>query len=370
MVIGVPKEIKTEEYRVAITPSGVEALTRAGHRVLIESGAGLGSGIADDDYRGEGAEIVRDKAELFERADMILKVKEPLPQEYELLREGQIVFTYFHFAASEELTRAMVERKIVAIAYETVELEDGSLPLLIPMSEVAGRMAPQEGAKYLERPMRGLGILLSGAPGVPPAKVVIIGGGTVGANAARIAAGMGADVLILDINPRRLAYLDEIMPPNVKTLISTRYNLRRAIAEADLVIGAVLIHGARAPRLIDREMLHGMKEGAVLVDVSIDQGGIADTSRPTTHADPVYVEEGVVHYCVANMPGAVPRTSTYALTNVTLPYALEIANKGWREAARTNPAIRKGLNMVEGKITYPAVAEAFGLPYPPVEEVL
>lgn len=370
MVIGVPKEIKTEEYRVAITPSGVEALTRAGHRVLIESGAGLGSGITDQDYREEGAEIVQDKAELFERAEMILKVKEPLPQEYELLREGQIVFTYFHFAASEELTRAMMARKIIAIAYETVELEDGSLPLLIPMSEVAGRMAPQEGAKYLERPMRGLGILLSGAPGVPPARVVIVGGGTVGSNAARIAAGMGADVLILDINPRRLAYLDEIMPANVKTLISTRYNLRRAIAEADLVIGAVLIHGARAPRLIDREMLRGMKEGAVLVDVSIDQGGIAETSRPTTHADPVYLEEGVIHYCVANMPGAVPRTSTYALTNVTLPYALEIANKGWREAARTNPAIRKGLNIVEGQITYPAVAEAFGLPYTPVEEVL
>ncbi len=369
MIVGVPKEIKTEEYRVAITPSGVHSLVEHGHRVVIESGAGLGSGITDDMYRREGAEIVDTHEEVFQRADMILKVKEPLPPEYELLREGQVVFTYFHFAASRELTEAMLRRKIVAVAYETVEQADGSLPLLIPMSEVAGRMAPQEGAKYIERPQGGMGILLGGVPGVPPAKVLIIGGGTVGTNAAKIALGMGADVTIMDINPVRLRYLSEIFP-SVKTMMSTPYNVRECVKQADMVILAVLIHGARAPKLITRDMLREMKEGAIIVDVAIDQGGSAETSRPTTHRDPVYTEEGVVHYCVANMPGAVPRTSTFALTNVTLPYALELADKGWQRAVQENPELARGVNMVHGHLTYKAVAEAFDLPYTPLEQVL
>jgi len=285
------------------------------------------------------------------------------------MREGLVVFTYFHFAASRELTETMLQKKIVAIAYETVELADGSLPLLIPMSEVAGRMAPQEGAKYLEKPQGGLGILLGGVPGVPPAKVVIIGGGTVGTNAAKVALGMGADVTIMDINPVRLRYLSEIFP-SIKTLMSTPYNIREAIRTADMVIIAVLIHGARAPKLITREMLKEMKEGAVIVDVAIDQGGGSETSRPTTHKDPVYEVDGVVHYCVANMPGAVPRTSTYALTNVTLPFAMEIADKGWERAALENPAIAKGVNMVHGYLTYEAVANAFSLKYTPLDQVL
>ena len=369
MIIGVPKEIKTEEYRVAITPSGVHGFVSRGHQVIIEKGAGLGSGITDEMYQAQGAEIVESHEEVFRHADMILKVKEPLPSEYDLMREGLVVFTYFHFAASQELTEAMLQKKIVAIAYETVELADGSLPLLIPMSEVAGRMAPQEGAKYLEKPQGGLGILLGGVPGVPPAKVVIIGGGTVGTNAAKVALGMGADVTIMDINPVRLRYLSEIFP-SVKTLISTPYNIRQEIQTADMVIIAVLIHGARAPKLITREMLKEMKEGAVIVDVAIDQGGGAETSRPTTHKDPVYEVDGVVHYCVANMPGAVPRTSTYALTNVTLPFAMEIADKGWEKAARENPAIAKGVNMAYGFLTYQAVAHAFSLEYTPLDQVL
>ncbi len=369
MIIGVPKEIKTEEYRVAITPSGVHGFVSRGHQVIIEKGAGLGSGITDEMYQAQGAEIVESHEEVFRRADMILKVKEPLPSEYDLMREGLVVFTYFHFAASQELTEAMLQKKIVAIAYETVELADGSLPLLIPMSEVAGRMAPQEGAKYLEKPQGGLGILLGGVPGVPPAKVVIIGGGTVGTNAAKVALGMGADVTIMDINPVRLRYLSEIFP-SVKTLISTPYNIRQEIQTADMVIIAVLIHGARAPKLITREMLKEMKEGAVIVDVAIDQGGGAETSRPTTHKDPVYEVDGVVHYCVANMPGAVPRTSTYALTNVTLPFAMEIADKGWEKAALENPAIAKGVNMAYGFLTYQAVAHAFSLEYTPLDQVL
>ena len=369
MIVGIPKEIKTEEYRVAITPSGVHSLTSRGHKVIIEKGAGLASGITDEMYKGEGAEIVESHSEIFERAEMILKVKEPLPEEYNLVREGQVVFTYFHFAASRELTTAMLDRKIVAIAYETVELENGSLPLLIPMSEVAGKMAPQEGAKYLERPQGGLGILLGGIPGVPPAKVLIIGGGTVGTNSARIALGMGAEVTVLDVNTNRLRELEDIFP-NLKTMYSTPYNIREMVKDSDLVILAVLIHGARAPKLITREMLKEMKPGSVIVDVAIDQGGGAETSRPTTHKDPVYEVDGVVHYCVANMPGAVPRTSTFGLTNATIPFVLELADKGWKKAAIDNPAIARGVNMVEGHITYEAVARAFGFDYTPVNEFL
>jgi alanine dehydrogenase len=354
---------------VAITPSGVYSLVQHGHEVIVEKGAGLGSGIRDEDYISQGAKIADSHEEVFERADMILKVKEPLEPEYNLLKEGQIVFTYFHFAASRELTRAMMERKIVAIAYETVELQDGSLPLLIPMSEVAGRMAPQEGAKYLERPFGGRGVLLGGVPGVPPARVVIIGGGTVGTNAAKIALGMGADVTVIDINPVRLRELDDILP-GVKTLISTPYNIREEIKHADLVILAVLIHGAKAPKLITRDMLKTMSPGSVIVDVAIDQGGSAETSKPTTHSDPVYEVDGIIHYCVANMPGAVPRTSTFALTNSTLPFALEIANKGWKDAALSNPAIARGVNMVNGTITYEAVAKAFDFEYVPLNEVM
>jgi len=370
MIVGVPKEIKTEEYRVAITPSGVHTLTQFGHKVIIEHNAGLGSGFFDDEFKKAGAEIVEKREEIFERAEMILKVKEPLPEEYPLLREGQILFTYLHLAASRELTEALLQRKIVGIAYETVELEDGSLPLLIPMSEVAGKMATQEGAKYLEKPQGGYGVLLGGIPGVPPAKVVIIGGGTVGSNSAWVAAGMGADVTILDINPQRLRYLSEVMPPNVKTLISTEYNIKECLATADLVILGVLIHGAKAPKLIKREYLSLMKRGSVIVDVAIDQGGSAETSRPTTHRDPVYEVDGIMHYCVANMPGAVPRTSTFGLTNVTIPYALKLANLGWEKAVKEDKALMKGVNLLKGHLTYPAVAEAFGMPYTPVEELI
>ena len=370
MIVGVPKEIKPEEYRVAITPSGVHAFTQRGHKVLIEEGAGLGSGFHDDEFKGAGAEIVKKREEIYERADLILKVKEPLPEEYPLLKEGQVLFTYLHLAASRELTEALLERKIIGIAYETVELPDGTLPLLIPMSEVAGRMAPQEGAKYLEKPHGGYGVLLGGIPGVPPAKVLIIGGGTVGSNSAWVAAGMGADVTILDINPKRLRYLSEVMPPNVKTLISTEYYIRELLPTADLVILGVLIHGAKAPKLIRREDLKRMKRGAVIVDVAIDQGGSAETSRPTTHREPVYEVDGIIHYCVANMPGAVPRTSTFGLTNVTLPYALKLADLGWERAVREDKALALGVNLLKGKITYKAVAEAFDLPYTPLEEAM
>ena len=369
MIVGIPKEIKTEEYRVAITPSGVHSLTSRGHKVIVEKGAGLASGITDEMYRGEGAEIVDSHDEIFERAEMILKVKEPLPDEYNLVREGQVIFTYFHFAASRELTTAMLNRKVIAIAYETVELDNGSLPLLIPMSEVAGKMAPQEGAKYLERPQGGLGILLGGIPGVPPAKVLIIGGGTVGTNSARIALGMGADVTVLDINTARLRELEDVFP-NLKTMYSTPYNIREMVKDADLVILAVLIHGARAPKLITKEILKEMKPGSVIVDVAIDQGGGAETSRPTTHKDPVYEVDGVVHYCVANMPGAVPRTSTFGLTNATISFVIELADKGWKRAAKENQALARGVNMVEGHITYEAVANAFGFEFTPIEEFL
>ncbi len=363
MVIGVPREIKPGENRVALTPSGVEILRQHGHTVLVEQGAGSGSGFPDEEYQRAGAEIVETAHEVYARADMIVKVKEPIEPEYALIRPGQVVFTYFHFAASEELTTAIRRSRCVAIAYETVQRADGSLPLLIPMSEVAGRMAPQEGAKYLERTMGGRGILLGGVPGTEPATVVILGGGVVGTNAAKIAAGLGARVVILDTNLYRLRYLDDVMPRNVITMVSTPANIRRVVREADLVIGAVLIPGAKAPKLITRDMLADMKQGCVIVDVSVDQGGCVETCRPTTHDNPIYVVDGVVHYCVANMPGAVPVTSTIALTNATLPYIVELADKGWETAVRTNPELLAGLNIVDGLITHPGVAESFGLEY-------
>ncbi|GBD07576.1 Alanine dehydrogenase 2 [bacterium HR21] len=363
MVIGVPREIKPGENRVALTPSGVEVLRQHGHTVLVERSAGSGSGFADAEYQAAGAELLESAREVYAQADMIVKVKEPIEPEYELIRPGQVVFTYFHFAASEELTAAIRRSRCVAIAYETVQRADGSLPLLIPMSEVAGRMAPQEGAKYLERTMGGRGILLGGVPGTEPATVIILGGGVVGTNAAKIAAGLGARVVILDTNLYRLRYLDDVMPRNVITMVSTPANIRRVLRDADLVIGAVLIPGAKAPKLITREMLSDMKPGAVIVDVSVDQGGCVETCRPTTHDDPIYVVDGVVHYCVANMPGAVPVTSTIALTNATLPYIVELADKGWETAVRTNPELLAGLNIVDGFITHPGVAESFGLEY-------
>jgi alanine dehydrogenase len=363
MIVGVPKEIKTDEYRVAMIPVGVEELTRAGHRVVVQTGAGQGSGISDEDYARHGAEIVTAAEEVWKRADMIVKVKEPLPKEWPLMRRGQIVFTYFHFAADEKLTRAVMESGITAVAYETIRDARGQLPLLTPMSEVAGRMSIQEGAKYLERPFEGRGILLGGVPGVLPANVVILGGGVVGANAAKVAAGLGANVTILDINLDRLRYLDDVMPKNVTTLFNHRHNLLDSLVRADLVIGAVLIPGAKAPRLVRREDLARMNPGSVLIDVAIDQGGCVETAIPTTHSDPTYIVDGVIHYCVANMPGAVGRTSTYALTNVTLPYVLQLAKKGLDKAVRENAALAQGVNIREGKVTNEAVAETFGFEY-------
>jgi alanine dehydrogenase len=363
MVVGVPKEIKANENRVAITPGGVEMFVQRGHTVLIESSAGVGSGFSDEQYARAGAEIVSTAQEVFANAEMILKVKEPIAPEYELIRPGQVLFTYFHAAASRELTEAMLRCRSIGIAYETVQKADGSLPLLIPMSEVAGRMAPQNGAKYLERTMGGRGVLLGGVPGTQPGTVVILGGGVVGTNAAKIAAGFGARVIILDNNLYRLRYLDDVMPKNVTTMMSTPENIRTVIREADIVIGAVLIPGAKAPYLVTRDMLPTMKTGAVIVDVSVDQGGCIETTRPTTHENPTYVVEGVVHYGVANMPGAVPFTSTIALTNATIPYALELADKGWQRAVRENRELWHGLNFIDGHITYRAVAEAFGREY-------
>lgn len=360
MIVGVPKEIKEGEYRVSIVPAVVESLVKAGHEVVIETEAGRGSAIFDEDYMEAGARIVQTPEEVYGSADMVVKVKEPLPQEYPLIHEGQIVFTYFHFAASEELTRGMVDRKCICVAYETIEEPDGALPLLIPMSEVAGRMAIQEGAKYLERPMEERGILLGGVPGVAPANVAIIGGGISGANAAKVAAGLGANVIVLDINLEKLRYLDDIMPMNVTTLMSNSYNIRAVLRNADLVVGAVLLHGARTPVIVTREMLKLMKPRSVIVDIAVDQGGVFETTRPTTHSHPVYIEEGVVHYCVANMPGAVAGTSTYALTNATGRYILQLANKGWKQAMRESIMLKKGLNIALGKVTLPAVAELFG----------
>lgn len=363
MIIGVPKETKVDEYRVALVPVGAEELVKHGHRVLVEKGAGLGSGIADEEYIKAGAKLVNGIERIYEEANMVLKVKEPLPEEYTLLREGQIVFTFFHFAASRPLTEAVLASKAVAIAYETIRDSRGGHPLLTPMSEVAGRMSIQQGAKYLEKPMEGRGILLGGVPGVTPAEVVVIGGGVVGTNAAKVAAGLGARVTIMDINLDRLRYLDDIMPKNVMTLMSNLQNIREKIKDADLLIGAVLIEGARTPVLITRDMVKTMKPASVIVDVSIDQGGCVETSRPTTHTQPTFKVDEVLHYCVTNMPGAVGRTSTYALTNASLPYVLEIADKGYEKASRDNPAIKNGINIVKGKITNRAVAEVFGLKY-------
>ena len=370
MIIGVPGEIKADENRVALLPVGAESLVRAGHRVLVESNAGRASGAPDEDYTAAGAEIFDRPQGIYEQADMIVKVKEPLEAEYGLLRPGQILFCYFHFAASRELTLTVQKAGIVAMAYETVQMPNGTLPLLIPMSEVAGRMAVQEGAKYLESTQGGRGILLSGVPGVAPADVVILGGGVVGANAARIAAGLGANVFVLDIDLPRLRYLEDVMPANVTTLMSNTYNLGKVVTSADLVIGAVLRPGAKAPKLVSRQMVSSMKEGAVIVDVAVDQGGCVETCRPTTHTDPTFVVDGVSHYCVTNIPGAVPRTSTFALANATLPYIQQIANRGWREAARIGPELAAGINIVDGKVMHAGVAEAWGLPLASLSEVL
>ncbi|MBC5774930.1 alanine dehydrogenase [Pontibacter sp. KCTC 32443] len=370
MIIGVPKEIKNNENRVGATPAGVNELVRNGHTVYVQATAGEGSGYADEDYQKAGATILPTIEEVYAIAEMIIKVKEPIESEYNLIKEDQLLFTYFHFASYEPLTHAMIERKAVCLAYETVERPDRSLPLLVPMSEVAGRMAIQEGAKYLEKPLKGRGILLGGVPGVRPAKVLILGGGVVGTNAAKMAAGMGADVTILDTNLARLRYLDDILPANVNTQMSNEYTIRELVQTHDLIIGAVLIPGAKAPNLITRDMLKTMKPGTVLVDVAVDQGGCIETCKPTTHENPTFIIDDVVHYCVANMPGAVPFTSTQALTNATLPYAVQLANKGWKQACADNAELKKGLNVVNGKVVYPGVAEAFGLEYTDVAAVL
>ena len=366
MIIGVPKEIKNNENRVGMTPSGVQEMTKAGHTVYVQATAGVNSGFSDDAYIAAGAKILPTIEEVYAIAEMIVKVKEPIASEYALVRKGQLVFTYFHFASSEPLTKAMVESGAVCCAYETVERKDRSLPLLVPMSEVAGRMAVQEGCYFLERPRGGKGKLMGGVPGVKPAKVFVIGAGIVGTAAARTAAGMGADVTICDISLPRLAYLTDVMPRNVKTLMSSEYNIREELKTADLVVGSVLIPGAKAPKLVTRDMLSLMEPGSVLVDVAIDQGGCFETSRPTTHEEPTYYVDGILHYCVANIPGAVPYTSTLALTNATLPYALQLADKGWQKACADNEELRKGLNVVEGKVVYREVAEAWGLPYEPL----
>ena len=366
MIIGVPKEIKNNENRVGMTPAGVQEMTKRGHTVYVQAGAGVNSGFGDDAYTAAGAKILPTIEDVYAIAEMIVKVKEPIASEYALVREGQLVFTYFHFASSEPLTKAMVESGAVCCAYETVERKDRSLPLLVPMSEVAGRMAVQEGCYFLERPRGGKGKLMGGVPGVKPAKVFVIGAGVVGTAAARTAAGMGADVTICDISLPRLTYLADVMPRNVKTLMSSEYNIREELKTADLVIGSVLIPGAKAPKLVTRDMLSLMQPGSVLVDVAIDQGGCFETSRPTTHEEPTYYVDGILHYCVANIPGAVPYTSTLALTNATLPYALQLADKGWRKACADNEELRKGLNVVEGNVVYREVAEAWGLPYEPL----
>ena len=363
MKIGVPKEIKTNENRIALVPAGAEALIAAGHDVVVEQGAGEGSGFSDELYTEVGARIAPDAAATWGEADMVMKVKEPIEKEWPHLRSGLTVFTYFHFAADERLTRTHLDSGATCIAYETVELPSRELPLLTPMSEVAGRMAVQQGAKYLEKLYGGRGVLLGGVPGVPPAKVVILGGGIVGINAAKMAAGLGAKVTVMDVSLERLRYLSDVMPANVQMIYSNRHNVLEQISTADLVIGGVLVPGAKAPRLIRREDLASMPQGSVIVDVAVDQGGCVETIKPTTHENPTYVVDGVLHYGVANMPGAVPRTSTLALTNATLPYALQLANKGWKRALADNPALLKGLNMADGKVTYAGVAEAFGLEY-------
>lgn len=370
MIIGVPKEIKTNENRVALVPAGCEALTAAGHTVYLEKGAGGGSGFADEDYTDVGGKILPTADQVWAKADMIMKVKEPIEVEWPRMRKGQLIYTYFHFAASESLTQALIKSGAVAVAYETVQLPSRELPLLTPMSEVAGRMAVQEGAKYLEKVFGGSGILLGGVPGVAPGEVVIIGGGVVGTNAAKMAAGLGAHVVILDVSLDRLRYLDDVLPANVDTAYSNRHNILDAIRRADLVVGAVLLPGAKAPHLVKRADLSQMKPGSVIVDVAVDQGGCVETIKATTHENPTYVVDGILHYGVANMPGAVPRTSTLALTNATLPYGLKLAKLGWQEACRRDESLRLGLNVVEGKVVYPGVAEAFNLPLVQVEQVL
>lgn len=370
MIIGVPKEIKTNENRVALTPAGAYDLTQRGHTVYIQSTAGDGSGFSDEEYVAAGAKIKPTIEATYEIAEMIMKVKEPIQKEYDLIKKDQLVFTYFHFASYEPLTKAMIQSGAVCLAYETVELPNRTLPLLVPMSEVAGRMAIQEGAKYLEKPMKGRGVLLGGVPGVPPAKVMILGGGIVGTQAAKMAAGLGANVTILDISLERLRYLSDVMPANVTTLYSNAYNIKRLIKNHDLIVGAVLIPGAKAPSLISRAMLKEMRAGTVLVDVAVDQGGCIETCKPTTHEDPIFVIDDVVHYCVANMPGAVPYTSTIALTNATLPYAIQLAGKGWQKACRDNNPLKLGLNVVNGKVVYKGVADAFNLPLEDVDSML
>jgi alanine dehydrogenase len=370
MIIGVPKEIKNNENRVALTPAGAQEFVRKGHTVYVQTKAGEGSGFNDEEYVGAGAKILATAGEIFAIAEMIIKVKEPIEQEYSLIKKDQLVFTYFHFASYEPLAHAMIKTGAVCLAYETVEKADRSLPLLVPMSEVAGRMAIQEGAKYLEKPLKGRGILLGGVPGVMPAKVLILGGGVVGTNAAKIAAGMGADVIITDVNLNRLRYLDDVMPKNVHTMASNNYVLRELVKTSDLIVGGVLIPGAKAPKLITRDMLKTMRPGTVLVDVAVDQGGCIETCKPTTHEDPTYIIDDIVHYCVANMPGAVPYTSTLALTNATLPYALKLANLGWKKACKENEDLQKGLNVVHGKVVYKAVADSFNLLFVDVKEVL
>ena len=368
MIVGVPKEIKNNENRVALTPAGVLELLKNKHKVYIQKGAGINSGFLDIEFEEAGATILDTIEEVYSIAEMVVKVKEPIASEYPLIKKDQLVFTYFHFASSEPLTHAMINSKAICLAYETVEKTDRSLPLLVPMSEVAGRMAIQEGAKYLEKPQGGKGVLLGGVPGVPPGKVLILGGGIVGTQAAKMAAGLGARVVIMDVSLPRLRQLSDIMPANVTTILSNEYNIKQAIKDADLIIGAVLIPGAKAPHLISKDMLKLMKAGTVVVDVAVDQGGCIETCKPTTHADPVYVIDDIVHYCVANMPGAVPYTSTLALTNATLPYVVQLANLGWKTACENNLELKKGLNIVSGNIVYKGVADAWGLELKEIED--
>jgi alanine dehydrogenase len=370
MIIGVPKEIKTNENRVALVPAGAHALVSAGHKVVVETSAGDGSGFPDSSYSEAGATILPDADAVWKQAEMIMKVKEPIAVEWPRMRKDQLIYTYFHFAASEELTRAVIESGAIGLAYETVELPSGELPLLTPMSEVAGRMAVQEGAKYLEKVFGGSGVLLGGVPGVAPAEVVVIGGGVVGINSAKMAAGLGAHVTILDVSLHRLRYLADVLPANVDTLYSNRLNIVDCLRRADLVVGAVLLPGAKAPRLVTRADLKLMKPGSVIVDVAVDQGGCVETIKPTTHEQPTYFVDGILHYAVANMPGGVPRTSTLALTNATLPYALRLARDGWQQACKDDKALALGLNVVRGKVVYPGVAEAFGIELTDVKSVL
>jgi len=370
MLVGIPKETKKAEFRVAAIPAGVKTLCETGHKVFVERRAGEGSGFSDEEFKKAGAEIIEDKKRLFDDAELILKVKEPLPQEYELFHEGQVLFTYLHLAADKALTEALLKSKVVGIAYETVQKDDGCLPLLVPMSEMAGRISPLVGSFYLAKHKGGSGKFIGGVPGVPPAKVVIIGGGTVGMNAAKMAAGMRAQTVILDINPERMRYLDDIMPSNVTTLMSNFYSLEKILLDTDLLIGAVLIPGAKAPHILTRKILKLMREGSVIVDVAVDQGGCVETTHPTTQDDPVFEVDGVVHYCVANMPGAYPKTSTLALTNATLPYVLKIANKGYKDALREDLALARGLNLMNSKLTCRKVAEAHNLPFFSIEEAL